>query len=57
MLVVKSKLSKFNDKFLATFSATIKEYAKISYISFTDEICKFDFYSVRAVVLRRIYEV
>lgn len=35
--------SKYNDKFLSTFSATIKEYAKISYISFTDEMCKFDF--------------
>lgn len=35
--------SKFHDKFLATLSATVKEYAKLSYISFTDEICKFDF--------------
>jgi hypothetical protein len=35
--------SLYREKFLATISATVKELIKLSYISFTDEICKFDF--------------
>lgn len=37
--VIKSKF----DKLIATFSLTIKGYAKITYIDFSDDICKFDF--------------
>ena len=35
--------SLYHEKFLASISATVKELVKLSYISFTDELCKFNF--------------
>lgn len=45
--------SLFKDKFVNTISVTASEQVKLTYISFTDEICKFDFLNTNTKDMQR----